>query len=112
MERSPVSIEIARGKEIDAVYEFLKSLPNESIYDAGRMAQPDEVANYGRGDGAEKAFFLANVLKERGPHEEVEVIIDGARAVVRNRKEYYFESTKGLQQSVKVGESMQAAEAP
>lgn len=31
----------------------------------GRLAQPDEVWNYGRGDGVEKALLLAAVFRAR-----------------------------------------------
>ena len=45
-----------------------EALADESIYDEpGRLAQPDEVWNYGRGDGPEKALLLANVLRARYP---------------------------------------------
>ncbi len=52
-----------------AVIKAVRKLPDESIYDeAGRLAQPDEVWNYGRGDGVEKALLLANVLSGAWPH--------------------------------------------
>jgi hypothetical protein len=39
----------------DEVIAVVQAMPSESIYDeAGRLAQPDEVWNFGRGDGAEK----------------------------------------------------------
>ena len=55
LERSPVS-KRARLEEIE-------ELPNESIYDGpSRTAQPDEVWNFGKGDGLEKCFLAANAL--------------------------------------------------
>ena len=43
----------------------MKSWPDESIYEGNRLALPDEVVNFKRGDGLEKAFTLLNVLKSR-----------------------------------------------
>jgi len=65
-ERNPVSIEGARTLDVHALSARLAAMPDESIYDGeGRLAQPDEVWNYGRGDGLEKALLLANILHRR-----------------------------------------------
>jgi hypothetical protein len=71
-------------------------MPNESIYDGPRLAQPDEVANYVTGDGIEKAFTLANILLSRDTSESLELIIDGTSVVLKGQTEYTFSSTKGL----------------
>ncbi len=64
IERNPVSI-AALGSSADAV-DVITQLTDESIYDdTGRLAQPDEVWNYRRGDGLEKALLLANILHHR-----------------------------------------------
>ena len=69
-----------------------------SIYDGKRMAQPDEVWNYNRGDGLEKALCLMNVLKARFPHGSVSLKGDGRNIVVaHDKKEYGFVSEKGLE---------------
>lgn len=97
-ERNPVSIEGARELDEKFVHRILKEMPNESIYDGPfRLAQPDEVWNYGRGDGVEKAVTLANILKERSD-EEIYVIEVAPDRVVLNTSErtYKFESTKQL----------------
>jgi hypothetical protein len=65
LERSPVCIHGARDMTDEAVIQHLASWPAESIYDGTRVAQPDEVWNYGRGDGVEKALCLAAILKAR-----------------------------------------------
>ena len=68
LERCPVSIAGCAGLSDDAVVATVAALPDESIYDEpGRLAQPDEVWNYGRGDGVEKALLLANILRARHP---------------------------------------------
>lgn len=67
MERNPVSRAGAAALTDGGVVEQVAAWPNESIYDgASRMAQPDEVWNYRRGDGFEKALLVANVLRGRG----------------------------------------------
>jgi hypothetical protein len=70
MERNPVSREgSAALTEADVVAQ-VASWPGESIYDgATRLAQPDEVWNYRRGDGFEKALLVANVLRGKGVGE-------------------------------------------
>jgi hypothetical protein len=65
-ERNPVSINYFASKEIPAVYEELQGWPDGSIYsDYNRLALPDEVVNYKRGDGLEKAIVMMNVLRHR-----------------------------------------------
>jgi hypothetical protein len=81
MERCPVSIAACAGMDDRSVIEAVEALPDESIYDgAGRLAQPDEVWNYGRGDGVEKALLLANVFHARHPelHIAADVTPDAA----------------------------------
>lgn len=80
-ERNPVCIAGAATLDDDAVIAFVKGLPDESIYDEdGRLAQPDEVWNYARGDGAEKALLMATILRER--HPEADTRIDVAPTAV------------------------------
>jgi len=64
-ERNPVSIGHFREMELPEVFAALQSWPNESIYDSNRLALPDEVVNYLRGDGIEKAITLMNVAGSR-----------------------------------------------
>jgi len=83
-ERNPVSVSGGKELDISAIAAKLDALPNESIYDGFRMAQPDEVWNYNRGDGLEKAICLANILKDRMPQDEVHISCDGKNAVVKS----------------------------
>jgi hypothetical protein len=64
-ERNPVSVEYFRNSELQAAYAELKGWPGESIYDGNRLALPDEVVNFRRGDGIEKAIALINVARSR-----------------------------------------------
>ena len=55
VERNPVSIDAAKSKSIEEIIDTIDSMVNSSIYDKNRLALPDEVWNFGRGDGIEKA---------------------------------------------------------
>ena len=100
--RSPVSIEGARGLSDDEVIARLRAMADESIYDGeGRLAQPDEVWNYGRGDGAEKAVLAANVFRERMPDAEIRIEITSTEAVLQTAgREARWASSKGLRDQV------------
>ena len=65
LERNPVSNTASSGMEIKEIHALLLSMEDESIYGGSRMAQPDEVWNFRRGNGMEKAVTLANILKYR-----------------------------------------------
>ena len=65
-ERNPVCFEAMKDKSYREIHEILKNLPNESIYaEDFRLAQPDEVWNFSRGDGLEKAILLASIIFQR-----------------------------------------------
>ena len=67
LERNPVSAGGAKGLSEEALVAHVAAWPDESIYDGpGRLAQPDEVWNFRRGDGFEKALLVANVARCRG----------------------------------------------
>ncbi|MDA1045154.1 MAG: hypothetical protein O3C57_08030 [Verrucomicrobia bacterium] len=101
-ERNPCSVEGASTLDDDALIAYLVDLPNESIYDeAGRLAQPDEVWNYSRGDGAEKAVLAANVLRERHPGAEVRLSVDADLVTVDiGTLTHTFPSAKGLHNAI------------
>lgn len=76
LERSPVSIQGCASLDDDDLLAAVEHLADESIYDeVGRLAVPDEVWNYGRGDGVEKALLLANVLRSRNPGASLRIDI-------------------------------------
>jgi hypothetical protein len=102
VERSPVSLEWVRDMPVDRIYEMLQEMPAESIYDAQRLAQPDELANYRRGDGLEKAFFLANVLRRRNPELKLALEVGDGTAVLTGAGTFRFASTKGLAKRVEI----------
>jgi hypothetical protein len=102
LERNPVSIQMAGSMSIEQVYEWLGQMRNDSIYDSGRLAQPDEVANYRTGDGLEKAFLLANVIRDRDPAQNMEIITEKNEVFLKGRKEYRFVSTKDLTKKIHI----------
>ena len=76
LERCPVSKSALEGKD---VVSLVAELPGESIYDgASRCASPDEVWNFGRGDGLEKCLLVANALSLA----EGEIVMDGGYAAL------------------------------
>lgn len=79
--RCPVSIVALRERAWDEVVATVSAMPDESIYDdPGRLAQPDEVWNFGRGDGLEKAVLLANLALARNPQAKVSITVKGSDA--------------------------------
>lgn len=99
LERNPVSIKDAEEFTIDQVAEKLDKMGNISIYDTTRMAQPDEIWNYNRGDGLEKAICLINIIKGRTPDEEVSLAGEGGTVCVsiKNGNEYIFTTHKNIE---------------
>jgi hypothetical protein len=59
MERNPVCFNDLNGKSTEDVFNILYDMPDNSIYDSNRLAQPDEVWNFGRGDGIEKSIRIS-----------------------------------------------------
>jgi len=102
MQRNPVSIEGAREMETGDLVRKIREMPDGSIYDGpGRLAQPDEVWNYGRGDGLEKAVLLANILHSRMPDEEVVIELSPDRALLKvGQSGYDFSSRKEIREQV------------
>ncbi|PKN00603.1 MAG: hypothetical protein CVU78_00065 [Elusimicrobia bacterium HGW-Elusimicrobia-2] len=85
--RNPVSLEAAQNMTDKEALTLVRELKNESIYEENyRLAQPDEVWNFGRADGLEKAFLAANILYARYPREESSIEISKGEALLRHGK--------------------------
>ena len=98
VERNPVCIEGSKDLDEEALVAHLEGLPNESIYDGDRMAQPDEVWNFARGDGLERALCLATVWKARRPEDPVHLrTADGKAAVSSAGRTVAWATHKGLE---------------
>lgn len=98
LERNPVSIAGSEKMDVNAVVGHIKALPDESVYDEpGRLAQPDEVWNFGRGDGVEKALLLANIINARVGKPSLRIEVAPDRAVLKTAdQEYVFASSKRI----------------
>ena len=102
VERNPVSIQLTESMSVEEAYTWLKEMPNISIYDGKRLAQPDELANYKTGDGLEKAFLLANIIHQKNPQQDIKITVDNNDVLVAGEHKYRFSSTKGLQKQLHI----------
>ncbi len=98
-ERNPVSVDYFSGMEMDQVFKVLSAWPDESIYEGNGLAMPDEVVNYQRGEGIEKAITFANIAKSRHldiirEHQDKKIILK-----IDHRK-YEFPITKKLKPEI------------
>ena len=97
LERNPVSLDGLKNKTIDQAYTFLSNLPNDSIYEGKRLAQPDEVWNFNRGDGIEKALLLANVMYNVMHETDLFLSIERTKVTLQNKNaSYSFISIKEI----------------
>jgi len=103
MERNPVCFSELEAMLVDEVYGILRELPGESIYDGKRLALPDEVWNFKRGDGLEKAVLLADFIGMKYPGSNMQIEISDYRAVVRYRtEEYPFPSSMDFRKLISI----------
>ncbi len=91
LQRSPVALAGAASMTEDEVLRWAEQLPDESIYEGpARLAQPDEVWNFRRGDGLERALAVALILRERRGDPRMVLAIEDGQAVLRVGKETIF----------------------
>jgi hypothetical protein len=103
IERNPVCFTDLNGKSVKEVYMILNELINESIYDGKRLALPDEVWNFRRGDGIEKAFLLADFIIQKYPDTSIEIKIVNEEVILKYENEdYLFSSSKSFGKSVTI----------
>ena len=101
IERNPVIVEATRTFSDDELIEVLGALTNESIYDSTRIAQPDEVWNFQRGDGLERAIALADVWKHRHPAGAIQLSSNDSTVTLDlDGRTVSFDSAKGLEQKI------------
>jgi hypothetical protein len=97
IERNPVSLVGLNGQTTESVYKQLQSMPNHSIYDTERLAQPDEVWNFKNGDGIEKAILMANFLLNNIHPPKLNLSINKKEVVLENGSElFHFNSIKNI----------------
>ena len=103
IERNPVSIEGSRNLSDAEVRQALENMDGQSIYEGPRLAQPDEVWNYQRGDGLEKALCLANILLNRNKNLKITIVVgrDFAEINIADKK-IKWPSNKGLEGTITI----------
>ena len=97
-QRNPVSLEGLKNKSLVERYNILKEMNNQSIYEEPyRLALPDEVWNFGTGDGVEKIILLANTLinNDRCNHFKIS-IKDNKASLVLNNTSFTFNTSFAL----------------
>ena len=98
MERNPVVVEATASLSGDELIRTLETMDGDSIYDGSRLAQPDEVWNFRRGDGLERAIALADVWKQRHPDAELKLTCAGTEALLTlGERAISFTTGKGLE---------------
>jgi len=103
VERNPVSLTELNERTNYEVYSILKELPVESIYDGNRLALPDEVWNFRRGDGVEKAFLLAGFILHNDKNATVNIAIENKEVLLScANHQFHFISNKNLKKSVTI----------
>lgn len=101
IERNPVCHDDLKGMPVSEIYSILTDLPDQSIYDQNRLAQPDEVWNFQRGDGAEKAILLANYIISSDPGASVTIELDKNNATLKyNSEEFIFKSFRNFRKRI------------
>ena len=107
VERNPVCVTGIgnAGMSIDDAYKYLTApaFENVSIYDEHyRLAQPDEVWNYRRGDGLEKAITLASIYINKRSENVVDIdIAGGGVKLTCGKDEYLFSTKKNVEPPIK-----------
>jgi len=103
LERNPVCFTDLVDKSVKEVFDILTVMDNFSIYDDNRISMPDELWNFKRGDGVEKAILLADFILKKDDTATISIDIDGSRIQLKYKGDTYnFVSLKSLKKSVKI----------
>jgi hypothetical protein len=106
IERNPVCLNDLNKKSIKEVYEILLQLPDKSIYDHKRLALPDEVWNFRRGDGIEKALLMADVIIQKENTATVSINIEEKNVTLDFKaSRYRFYSVKGFRKHIQISDN-------
>jgi len=101
MDRNPVCIDGSKDVTDEDLADHLAKMANESIYNGSRAAQPDEVWNFQRGDGLEKAITLAAIWKSRHPDDVLKLnTTSEAVTLAYGPHSVTWAGSKGLQVSI------------
>jgi hypothetical protein len=103
IERNPVCFTDLNTKSLAEVHAILHSMPDESIYDGTRLALPDEVWNFRRGDGIEKSLLLADYLTHVDKETAVRIEIDHHKVTINySGKDYTYKSHKNIKKTIMI----------
>jgi hypothetical protein len=103
IERNPVCFSELNGKSYDEVFSILESFPGESIYEGNRLALPDEVWNFRRGDGVEKALLMADFIIHSDMNSKISIDIDGEKVLLATDGiQCSFISSKNFRRSIRI----------
>jgi len=103
VERNPVCLQDLNDKNIQEVYDILNAMPDESIYEGQRLAQPDEVWNFRRGDGIEKALLLADYIVQMDEKADIVITIQNHKVrLISGGSEYRFKSNRQFNKVIEV----------
>jgi len=84
IERNPVCVENCKDETIADIYHKISAFEDESIYDNSRVAQPDEVWNFERGAGVEKALCFIAIARQGNLRSDthIEMVVSGSELLV------------------------------
>jgi len=103
IERNPVCFNDLKGKNIREVFDILNKMPDECIYDGQRLALPDEIWNFRRGDGVEKALVLADFIINGDNKAEVIIEINNNKVELKNNnQDFIFASAKSFEKTIRI----------
>lgn len=103
VERNPVCFNDLNGRSLNEIAEILREMPDISIYDDKRLALPDEVWNFKRGDGIEKALLLADVILRKDDSASVSIDINNEIVnLTTATTDFSFVSVKNLKKTIHI----------
>ena len=96
LKRNPVSVDKLAKYSVSEIYNILQTYSHESIYSGKGLATPDEVVNFERGDGLEKAICFINVILNKAKDASIKIVVAAKKAQVNiDNDKYIFKTNKG-----------------
>lgn len=104
IERNTALTQKFKDVEWKTVIDLVQKMDNESIYSECRLAQPDEVYNFNRGDGLEKAILLTTLALYLDKTDVVSLFANNDDVVFESEKrgKLAFSSSKKLVQKLQL----------
>ena len=103
IERNPVCFKDLEGKTNEEVFNILQNMSNISIYDEKRLALPDEVWNFKRGDGIEKALLLSDFIMHTDGKGSITIKIEGDEVILTTKGvRFQFISNKNMNKTINI----------